>query len=308
MPSPAPKAASPSSPSTKMSSPALSSAPASSSSLHIEQLGTNVPHLDIEGTNVPHLDIEGTKWTMFALCFLKAMIAAGRWGHFDGSSPCPVPKDSHNPTDKEMQVIWQWTRKDQIMDYLLDQHIPKKIALDIMGFRTTKEHWDYIKKHFSAKSEHAKADLYQVFIDMKCPRNTDIWEFLNKMSTKRHELEVISVTVSDIDYQCTILRSLPNHLLAYASNTLMTLSLTSEVTGNPIDMDKLLSNISDKADRMKLWHATRDQSQGKGKKGQTDEALAATTSECSGNRSYNNNGKKCRSGKCHHCSKEGHWV
>ena len=246
------------------------------------------------------------KWTMFTLRFPKAMIAAGRWGHFDGSTACPIPKDPSNPTDKEMQAIWRWTREDQIADYLLDQHIPKKIALDIMVFKTTKECWDYIKKCFSAKSEHAKADLYQAFIDMKCPKNSEVREFLNEMSTKHHKLEAIGVTVSDIDYRCTILRSLPDHLSAYASNTLTTLSLTSKITGNPIDMDKLLSNISDKADRAKLWCTTRDQSQGKGKKGQTDKALAATTSKRGGNRSYNNSGKKRPSGKCHHCGKEGH--
>ena len=194
------------------------------------------------------------------------------------------------------------------MDYLLDQHIPKKIALDIMGFRITKECWDYIKKCFLAKSKHAKANLYQVFINIKCPRNNDVWEFLNEMSTKHHKLEVIGVTISNINYQCTILCSLPNHLLAYMANTLTMLSLTSEVTGNPINMDKLLINISNKADHVKLWCATQDQSQGKGKKGQTDEALAATTSKCGGNHSYNNNGKKCHSGKCHHCGKKGHWV
>jgi len=103
-----------------------------------------------------------------------------------------------------------------------------------MGFTTTKERWDYIKRRFSAKSEHAKADLYQAFIDMKCPKNSDVREFLNEMSTKRHELEAIGVTVSDIDYRRTILRSLPDHLLAYVSNTLTTLTLTSEITGNPL--------------------------------------------------------------------------
>ena len=95
-PSPAPKAPPSSPPSPKMLSPAPSSASVSSASLHIEQLGTNVPHLDIEGT----------KWTMFALRFLKAMIAAGHWGHFDGSTACPIPKDPSNPTDEEMQAIW----------------------------------------------------------------------------------------------------------------------------------------------------------------------------------------------------------
>ena len=180
--------------------------------------------------------------------------------------------------------------------------------MDIIGFNTTKECWDYIKKCFLAKSEHAKADLYQAFINMKCPRNSKVWEFLNEMSTKRHELEVIGVTISNIDYQHTILYSLPDHLSAYASNTLTTLSLTSKITGNPVDMEKLISNISDEADHMKLCHTTKDQSQGKGKKGQTDKALTATTSERSGNRNNNNNGKRCHNSKCHHCGKEGHWV
>jgi len=60
-------------------------------------------------------------------------------------------------------------------------------------------------------------------------------------------------------------------------------------------MDKLLSNISDEADHVKLRRATKDQSQGKGKKGQTDEALAATTSERGNNSNFANRRKK---GKC----------
>jgi len=166
---------------------------------------------------------------MFSLCFPKAIIAASCWGHFDGSKPCPTPKDPSKPTDDEKQAIWRWNCKDQITDYLLDQHISKKIALDIMAFKTTKECWDYIKKRFLAKSEHAKADLYQAFIDMKCPKNSDVWE---------------------------------------------------------------------------LCCVPRDQSQGKGKKGQMDKALATTTSK----RGNNRNGKKRCNGKCHHCGKEGYWI
>jgi hypothetical protein len=50
------------------------------------------------------------------------------------------------------------------------------------------------------KSEYAKADLYQSFLDMKCPKRGDIHKFLNDLSTKCHELEVISITITDIDY------------------------------------------------------------------------------------------------------------
>jgi hypothetical protein len=66
-----------------------------------------------------------------------------------------------------------------------------------------------IKKKFMAKSEYAKANLYQSFLDMKCPKGGDICEFLNDLSTKCHKLKAIGITVTDIDYRCTILCSMP---------------------------------------------------------------------------------------------------
>jgi hypothetical protein len=57
-----------------------------------------------------------------------------------------------------------------------------------------------IKWKFMAKSEYAKADLYQSFLDMKCPKGGDICEFLNNLSTKCHKLEAIGITITDINY------------------------------------------------------------------------------------------------------------
>ena len=51
--------------------------------------------------------------------------------------------------------------------------------------------------------------------------------------------------------------------------------------------------------------ALTEQNTPKGKKGQTDEALIASSSSYHQN---NNNANKCHKGKCHHCSREGHWV
>jgi hypothetical protein len=159
-----------------------------------------------------------------------------------------------------------------------------------------------IKKKFIAKSEYAKADLYQSFLDMKCPKGGDICKFLNDLSTKHHELKAISITVTDIDYQRTILRSMPAYISAYASNMLTTLTIMSEVTRKPVDMEKLLSNISDEADRMK---ANQPPAHPRGKKeDNTDEALAITSS---GGNSGCSKRKHCK-GTCNHCGIEGHWI
>jgi hypothetical protein len=62
-----------------------------------------------------------------------------------------------------------------------------------------------------------------------------------------HKLELIGTTVTNIDFHYTILRSIPLSLSVYASNMLTALSLMSEVIGKPVDMDRLLSSISDEA-------------------------------------------------------------
>ena len=147
-------------------------------------------------SNVPYLDLEGTKWALFAMRFRKAMIASDRWGHFDGTDPCPVAQDPANPTAEEQKEIQRWTREDRIAEYLLDQCLHKKTALDIEACATTKDRWDMIKRKFMAKSEYAKANLYQSFLDMKCLKGGDICEFLNDLSTKRHELKAIGITVT----------------------------------------------------------------------------------------------------------------
>ena len=188
------------------------------------------------------------------------------------------------------------------MEYLLDQRLHEKTTLDIEVCATTKDRWDMIKRKFTAKSKYAKADLYQSFLDMKCPKGGNICEFLNDLSTKHHELEVISITVTDIDYRCTILHSMPAYISAYTSNTLTTLTIMSKVTGKPVDMEKLLSNISNEADCMK---ANQPPAHPRGKKeDHPDEALTVTSS--GGNSGCGK--RKCCKGACNHCSIDGHWV
>jgi len=103
-----------------------------------------------------------------------------------------------------------------------------------------------------------------------------------------------------------ILQGIPDTLTIYASQTLLTLCLATKYTGKLIDMLDIINSISKEADHVKTHCVPKDQAPGKGKReGQTDEALAATSSS---NCCNNNNTGKRHKGKCHHCSREGHWV
>jgi hypothetical protein len=73
-------------------------------------------------------------------------------------------------------------------------------------------------------------------------------------------------------------------------------------------MSDVINSICEEADRIKTRRTLKEQSHGhgKGKKGgQTDKALAATTSEHGNNNRSSNRHKK---GKCNHCGIEGHWI
>jgi hypothetical protein len=113
---------------------------------------------------------------------------------------------------------------------------------------------------------------------------------------------------TDTEYQHTILQGILDTLSDYAVQTLSTLWLTVKYTGKPVDMSDIINLVCKEADCIKTCCMLKEQSHryGKGKKGgQTDEALAATTSKHGNNNRSTNHHKK---GKCNHCSIEGHWI
>jgi hypothetical protein len=138
---------------------------------------------------------------------------------------------------------------------------------------------------------------------MHCLRGGDICAFLTSLRMKRNQIKATGVTVSDNDFEQTVLQSLPDKLAKFAVLTQM----SAHVSGNTLDMTFLIQCLCEEADRLKSCCAQHQQGQGKGKKGdQTDEALAVTyTTTMSGNR---NGRKKRHQGNCHNCGKAGHWV
>jgi len=201
----------------------------------------------------------------------------------------------------------QWVCDDTIAQCLLSQWLPDELAMDMEKYPTVKEQWDVISVLFTAKSEYAKTDLCQAFLNMRCLKGSNVQEFQTTLRKKCHKLKAAGVTVTEPEYKSTILQGIPNTLAVYAAQTLSTLRLATKYTGKAIDMSDVIDSVCKEADCMKIHRVLKEQTTSKGKRGgQTDEALVASSSS---NRHYNNSNtnKHCK-GKCHHCQKEGHWA
>ena len=237
--------------------------------------------------NVPHLNNGGAKWAIFYHHFYNFMFMTQCWGHIDGSHKCPIPVNVSKPTKEEKLEASKWDYEDIVTSYLIGQCLRDNISMQIARLPTAKEKWDTVSSIFTAKSEYAKNNLYQSFIDMKCERGANVREFLDNLKTRRCQLKAIGIPITNLDHECTILRSIPDHLATFASQFLASLHLSSEITGKPIDTQKLHSRIADEADHVKMCRILKDQAQNKGKKAdQTDQALAVTNSNDGSN---NNN-------------------
>ena len=120
-------------------------------------------------------------------------------------------------------------------------------------------------------------------------------EFLTNLCCKCEELAAARVSVTEKEYEHTILRGIPNELVTFASHLL---SLAQIIRSSAaVDLDALVNQICEKANRLKSRHMKGGQG---GKKDPTDEALAATASK---------DGKRQQhKGKCHNCGKPGHWA
>jgi hypothetical protein len=106
------------------------------------------------------------------------------WGYLDGSNKRPIPADQANPTSTEILEASKWDHEDEIAAYLLSQRLPNNIAMKVGHLSTAKEQWDAVSHTFTEKSEYAKTDLHQSFLNMKCDKGGDVREFLDSLDTR----------------------------------------------------------------------------------------------------------------------------
>ncbi len=249
-------------------------------------------------TSIPCLKPNGSNWAIFSMHFQEAMEANQKWGHFDGTTPCPAPADANTPTDAELKVVVNWNQDETVAKYLLSQRLPNSTAVHLQALVSAKQCWDKVKTEFSMKSQYTEMDLLTAFSKMRCPRRGDVCTFLGQMHVKCEELAAVGVTMTEKEYHSAIIKAIPDEMSKFASGLLTATRVLSPTTS--IDPDILINHISEEADHLVARCKCDGGSSGKGKQSQSqDEAMAAT---------HWDGGKKRRKGKCHNCGKLGHWA
>jgi hypothetical protein len=209
----------------------------------------------------------------------------------------PTIRDPSKISEAEKKEIEAWEHNDLAARYLLLQRLPDSVTVRLQAYNTVKQRWDQLVSEFTAQSIYMQNDLKQAFFNMRCPKGGDVRAFLTALRYKKEELAAAGVRVTQKEYQCTVLKSIPDKLTKFASQLLTNARITSHV----IDTETLINSICEEFKRLKNCRARNQQGQGGNKKdGQANEALAATGSEGSH--------RKRRPGNCHNCGKPGHWA
>jgi len=65
---------------------------------------------------------------------------------------------------------------------------------------TVESMWKAIIKEYTYKSVYSQAHLHRNFISSRCPKEGDVWVFLNNLHAKRAELAAVSVKIDDDEY------------------------------------------------------------------------------------------------------------
>ena len=109
-------------------------------------------------------------------------------------------------------------------------------------------------------------------MESKCPDKGNVCEFLDELRVKKEELATYGVVIEEKDYQSTIIKSLPPHLSAFASNLLAGARLYSFT--KTIDPDELISLVSEEYERY-IAQRSRRTSSNTSKGNDKDEAMLA---------------------------------
>ena len=154
-------------------------------------------------SSIPKLDASGINWAIFSVCFQDAIEAKGFWNHFDGSSTRPkqtftpevIAEDNIKtggttvtPVDELATSQNQWDKDEQSVKSLLTQKIPDSTLMHIHTKKTVVERWNSIVMEYTEKGSYAQTNLRQKFLELKCPHQGNVCEFLDNLRVKKEEL------------------------------------------------------------------------------------------------------------------------
>ena len=71
------------------------------------------------------------------------------------------------------------------------------------------------------QSMYVQNNLEEAFFNMACTKGEDVWVFLTALHYKCEELAAAGIQITQREYQCTILKSLPDELAKFAVQLLI---------------------------------------------------------------------------------------
>jgi hypothetical protein len=154
--------------------------------------------------------------------------------------------------EEEQEGMDVWDHENLLTCYLLSQHLPNTTMIHLSHFSMAREHWEKVSQKYTAKSTYAQNNLKQSFLKMHCTKGGDVWAFLTGLRYKHKELTATSVTITDWDYQCTVLRGIPNDLANFACGLLLAMCIINPLA--PVDVDMLINHICEEAEHLKNQH------------------------------------------------------
>ena len=252
---------------------------------------------------IPRLDPSGENWIIFLYRFEGAIRAKKLWGHFDGTTKRPDEKDTEETVT--------WDDNEAIAHYLLSQKLSDTTLIRLRRFATVAEQWAAITMEYTEKSMHTKTQLRAEFLESKCPKGTDIREYLSKLQQKRETLAQSGVIIAEQDFCSTIINCLPPSLSRFASSQITAIGMSARyasiLTGGKIgqeqmeklktlDPDMIIHVVSDEADRMKRERLQQQVARSDMKKSPRSESAMAA----------NDVKEKKDNRTCYNCGKIGH--
>jgi hypothetical protein len=93
---------------------------------------------------------------------------------------------------------------------------------------------------------------------MRCPKSGDICTFLTALCCKKEDLAAARVHITQKEYQCTVLKSLPDKLTKFTTLLLSNARISNQVIGT----ETLINNICEESEQLKNHHTRNQQGQG----------------------------------------------
>src|SRR6266851_4011954 len=151
-------------------------------------------------SNIPCLEADGSNWAIFVLHFREVMQVARRWPYFEGTIPCPSPKDPVKVPDDKRKALDDWKFEDLAMQYLLSQRLPDSITIWLQSLTTVKAWWDRLIFEFTAQSVYVQNDLEEAFFSMCYAKGEDVQSFLTSLRYKREDLAAAGIRITQGEY------------------------------------------------------------------------------------------------------------